>query len=858
MRNPQASRAVTVIALLFVVPVLGYVGRPQLSRTTSLPMVERPPRPQELLAYPEDGKLVGVNPSGFCWTPSDNAKAYRLEIWDSRNSSRIISLGPVTSTVYPLARALEPGEYFWQVFYLDAQGIPYGVSKTRSFIVRPGLPELPMADIARLKTQLVGVRPRLFLTERRLEGIREAVRSRRLAEWKIFLEAADAALEEKSYAEPAGYSMHPFSAAEWRRIYTPAKVASAHLARTALAYWITGETKYLEGARRWMMTLAGWDPRGVTSYDVPQPNGSEGEDEAAMPILERVSLGWDWIGDKLTSDERRRVLAVMTERGNQVLRLLKKQDFLSHPFSNHEGRVLAFLGDAGLSFLGDIPEADQWLDYVIRCYLTSYPAWGGDQGGWAQGISYWSEYVGWLTTFAESLRGVTDVDLFRRPFYRNTGYFAMYVHPPYAPRGAFGDASYHGPSAAERILVNYLADTYEDKVLKWYAQTMSVEKEPASQDPWREWSMEDVVSVLRAGSDSSRLQPRPPDDLDGSRLFPSIGWAAMHSALGDAANDVWVLFKASRFGSFSHSHADQNTFLLNAYGRALAIDSGYYPWYGSPHDELWTRQTRAHNGILVNGRGQPPFTWAASGQIENYERHGIVTIVTGQAGNAYNLPQPLEVLQQWRERLKEPIPSMEPKVLTFERTLAFVASKSKPVLVVQDYLRADAPTTFDWLLHALNPMEVDNRLGAITVRDGHARLAIRLVSTEGFQFSQHDGFPVPPEVAENTLYVTSSGEQAAKFPNQWHLGAHTHTPVCEIKFLAVLVPYHESEAPPDIAPLKLGDIIGFRVGPSEVRAWWGQGVRGKISIDGTSDYGRLVVKTIDPAQSPQAQTVVCR
>jgi len=73
-----------------------------------------------------------------------------------------------------------------------------------------------------------------------------------------------------------------------------------------------------------------------------------------MPVLERMALAWDWIDSELSPAERSRVLAVMPERGNQVLRLLRKQDFLSHPFSNHEGRVLAFLGNAGLSFLGDL------------------------------------------------------------------------------------------------------------------------------------------------------------------------------------------------------------------------------------------------------------------------------------------------------------------------------------------------------------------------------------------------------------------------------------------------------------------------------------------------------------------------
>ncbi|MCX6623087.1 MAG: DUF4962 domain-containing protein [Acidobacteria bacterium] len=171
-----------------------------------------------------------------------------------------------------------------------------------------------------------------------------------------------------------------------------------------------------------MLTLASWDPRGVTSHDIPQPNGSDGNDEASMPILERMSFGWDWIGDQFTPEERAKVLAAMTERGNQVLLHLQKEEFLTHPFPNHSGRVLAFLGDAGFSFLGDIPDAEKWLDYVLRCYLTSYPGWGGDQGGWAQGLGYWSAYVYYLTSFAEALRGATDVDLFRRPFYRNTGY----------------------------------------------------------------------------------------------------------------------------------------------------------------------------------------------------------------------------------------------------------------------------------------------------------------------------------------------------------------------------------------------------------------------------------------------------
>ncbi|MCX6621519.1 MAG: hypothetical protein NTY38_10645, partial [Acidobacteria bacterium] len=100
-----------------------------------------------------------------------------------------------------------------------------------------------------------------------------------------------------------------------------------------------------------MLHLASWDPKGITSHGLKLPDGGIGNDEASMPILERMSYAWDWMGDQLTPAERATVLAAVTERGNQVLRKLEADDFLSHPFNNHSGRVLAFLGEAGLSFL---------------------------------------------------------------------------------------------------------------------------------------------------------------------------------------------------------------------------------------------------------------------------------------------------------------------------------------------------------------------------------------------------------------------------------------------------------------------------------------------------------------------------
>ena len=75
-------------------------------------------------------------------------------------------------------------------------------------------------------------------------------------------------------------------------------------------------------------------------------------------------------------------------------------------------------------------------------------------------------------------------------------------------------------------------------------------------------------------------------------------------------------FKSSRYGSFNHSHADQNSFVLHAHGWPLLIDSGFYDSYGSPHGAGWYRQTHAHNAMTFDG-GQGQTTGDAGGDRQN-------------------------------------------------------------------------------------------------------------------------------------------------------------------------------------------------------------------------------------------------
>ena len=807
----------------------------------TLPPVAEPPNlGQQLVHYPADGQNLLVDPPGFTWTAHDSAHAYRLILRMVEPSQAIvIDSSGLSSTIFAPNRVFSPGSYEWTVTYLGSDGQAFGRSNTRNFRIKEDLPALTLPDTDSLAIALSGERPRLFLTPPQKKRILAAVQSGDFEEWDYCLALADAALEEPLYSEPAPYKDGVFEVNEWRRIFEPAKKGSAHAVRLALVWQLTGERKYLDGAKKWLLNLASWDPKGITSHRYPQTDGSEGNTEAAMPMLERMGIAYDWIADELSDSERETILTAIEARGNVLLDKYKNDDFLSNPWSNHDGRTLAFFGLASLATLGDLPVSSEWMDYIIRSYMTSYPTWGSDDGGWSQGLSYWSAYVLWLTGFADALRQATAVDIYNKPFFRNTGYFSLYCHPYYARRGGFGDGGDVAPSFAERLLVQKFALAFHDPYLLWHSRNIQKNERAfanvessSGEIGWREWTMEDVVSVLNVIPPG--FEPESPATLDNTRWFKDIGWVASHTALGDPENDTWLLIKSSRYGSFSHSHADQNSFQLNAFGEPLIIDSGYYPWYGSPHHVFWTRQTHAHNAILIDGRGQASGSMEAKGKIENVIEDGNLRIITAECAQAYNA-RPLDhVLEGWQENLGAPYPSLSPAARTVRRTLAFNSDMDNPWMLIHDYAETDSPATFEYLLHSLDEFQIDRQAGRITINRGDVTLDIYLLSDIELDYSKTDQFLVPP------------GDRYEGAANDWHFKATTNDKNESVKFLALFIPSRNRDKTNAVTPFMQDNEAGFRLGDGTViRAWWNRGETGLID----DSEARMVLERNDGGKS---------
>jgi hypothetical protein len=92
------------------------------------------------------------------------------------------------------------------------------------------------------------------------------------------------------------------------------------------------------------------------------------------------------------------------------------------------------------------------------------------------------------------------------------------------------------------------------------------------------------------------------------RLFPQLGWAAIRTELtsGSAGEieDIALIFRSSPYGAISHSHANNNDFILHVAGQIMAMPSGYYDGYGSNHHANWVWHTKSHNCVTLSGAGQ--------------------------------------------------------------------------------------------------------------------------------------------------------------------------------------------------------------------------------------------------------------
>jgi hypothetical protein len=581
---------------------------------------------------------------------------------------------------------LEPAQYHWSYATWDGDAVASAWSTTRSFTIAEGLAETPLPS---RKTRLEHValdHPRLWMTNDRLSDFVDAVKADpEYCTWSTFYAKSVLPwMDRDIIREPAGYPDHQRTAPIWRQTYIDLQEVWYAIRHLAIGGRVTGDAAMTARAKEWLLETAGWDPMGVTSRAYT--------DEWAYRVCNALAWGYDWLHQDLSEDERAIVRTALLERTRDIAEhaILNAKIHL-FPYDSHAVRSVSLvIVPACIALLGDDENDDarDWLNYSIEFLSTVYSPWGDSDGGWAEGTHYWMMGIAYLIDSANRLKSYIGLDLYKRPFFQNTGDFPLFCKAPNTRRATMGDDSTMGdlPCVKTGLNLRQFAGATGNGAYQWYCDE-NLRTNPGTEMAFYNWGWWDTnFDELVFQTDFPVVEATPP--VSGLRHFKGIGWVGVQHAMDDPDSHIHFVFKSSQFGSISHSHGDQNSFCMSAFGEDMAIQSGHYVAFNSSMHRTWRRQTRSKNAILINGKGQyaekdKSKAMAATGRILAAETHEDHYLIRGDATGAYQ--------------------SLSPEVIRAEREIYFVRNS---YFVIIDKVDAETPVTVDWLLHANNAYDL--------------------------------------------------------------------------------------------------------------------------------------------------------
>ncbi|MDX1554553.1 MAG: heparinase II/III family protein, partial [Xanthomonadales bacterium] len=561
-------------------------------------------------------------------------------------------------------------------------------------------------------------------------------------------------LDREVIAEPKPFPSNIRVATLWRQAYIDCQEAMYGIRHLSIAGRILKDEKILGQARKWLLAVAEWSLRGPTSRAY--------NDEAAFRTVTALAWGYDWLYDHLSAVDREQVAQVLLERTREVAdHVISSARIHVFPYDSHAVRALsAALAPCCIALMGESEEAREWLDYTVEYLSTLYSPWADRDGGWAEGPHYWTTGMAYLIDAARLIRNALEVDLFQRPFFQRTGDFPLYTKAPDTRRACFGDDSTLGalPSMKVGYNLRQFAGVTGNGVYQWYFEEIK-RNDPGTEHEFYNYGWWDFnFDELCYRHDYPVVEAREPDDLQLLKHFRGIGWAAIQKDMANPDEHIQFLMKSSPFGSVSHSHADQNAFLLYAYGEDLAIQSGYYVAFGSDMHLNWRRQTTSKNALLINGMGQyagmdKAMQRKAAGRIiECRESDGNV-FIRGDATEAYR-----------------------PKVPELTSCIRDVHFVDQCYFVVVDRVESREPVRIEWLFHSVRMMELGPNMFRVPAEK--AGLYGQFVFSESgpVSLTQVEGFPgIDPDEYDG-------------LPEHWHLRAAL-PPATTHTLVTLLVPY---------------------------------------------------------------------
>lgn len=567
---------------------------------------------------PEDKYVSEQNPPDFSWPAVKGAISYNLKVCkDAELTDVAYEKSAITDNFYNFDTIFETGTYYWSVSYRTTTGQSEW-TEARRFRIDPDASAFAVPSLDDMMAKVPTGHPRIYTTADTLEDFRAPLKTEAGKEYlaKITAEVRELMkLPIGAEPNPADYKNSTDLFYKLFSDYWPNRFGNP-MYNSALIYLLTGDEEIGRYGVDLLMAVSSWDQNGPTSY--------VSQDQVHRDIAYKAAFAYDWLYNIMTEEERATALKMIKERTKTMADHLIDTDvsIKERPYESHGWTAFTFIITISLATCHDLPEAEKWLEFTLSTYINVLPPWSNEDGGWSQGTYYYLASNERTVSFEKMLSRLGVIDITQKAWLKNEPEFPLY----FAPAGSshtFGDNAY------TLVKASNLNRVYENHALRYNS---GVSKWAVGEFDLPEAEVTDYIDVLYGLKD---IKPEMPLTYKKAKRLKDVGWVAMHSDLIDQ-DRISMYFKSSPFGSFNHSHADQNTFVLRAFGERLAIDSGYYA-YGTDWENKYVRQTFAHNGITINeGKGQTINSITAKGKIEEFITHPDFDMVKGDATEAYS------------------------------------------------------------------------------------------------------------------------------------------------------------------------------------------------------------------------------
>jgi hypothetical protein len=671
---------------------------------------------------PANGDSQPQNPPGFTWARHASGPAsYEIEIL--ADGATVPTRVTVDRNWYLPATAFADGTYTWRVRPVNSTDW----SARRSFAINARSLRFEVPDNATLRARILQKpRPRSMHASlvpmsqwdytRRVRY--EPFASRMANEVKAQITALPVLSDSRwalSIAAPITQAM----VTQQNDVRARINEASRQLQAAALMYRLKGEALYLNEALRKGDQLASLNPNGPTSY----VNQDQATRQIALSLIKAV----DVLGANVDAARKARWLASVTARTNEIYANLAGNNgrLDQFPFDSHGNTSLIFMVLISTLSLGDIPDAQKWFDFSFRAYANAPSPWSGQEGGYANGTAYAEYTAGYMVALWDPLVNATGVNFYNKPWTLGFLDYATQFTPPGTRTHLFGDGS---DTAPDPRVFNAFASRMTSPRAAWFKRSLG--------------GNEDTLTYLEAPYPmpvaSAPYEAPPPN----ASYFPSIGWTAMHSDVKSPARTSFY-FKSSPYGSFSHSHADQNSFTLSVAGQPLLTKAGWYDWFASPTWTNWYSQTKSTNAVTFDGgTGQDN-----SGYREQLQRNGRITAFSTQP--------------TWDYAEGDATAAYAGKLGSAKRQVWYLRGQN--AVLVRDKLSSASPHTYEFNLHAPANIVAGNSAN-VSITAGGQSVCVRSLGA-GAVYEARTGYAPKPGTVEGhgAFTLKNDGRSAAEF-----------------------------------------------------------------------------------------------